>query len=51
VSWQVVPKILFEMLGDHESPKTKRVTETMLTMKKLDMEALKQAYQLETDDL
>ncbi len=50
VSWQVVPKILFEMIGDHESPGTRRVTEAMLRMKKLDVEGLKKAYTIESDD-
>jgi predicted 3-demethylubiquinone-9 3-methyltransferase (glyoxalase superfamily) len=49
VSWQVVPKILFEMLGDHDSPGTRRVTEAMLRMKKLEIAGLKKAYTVESD--
>lgn len=45
VSWQVVPTILTEMLNDADQAKAERVTKAMLEMKKLDISALKQAYQ------
>ena len=44
VSWQIVPTILGELLGDKDPEKAQRVTHAMLQMKKLDIEALKQAY-------
>jgi len=45
VSWQIVPTILPEMLQDKDAEKTKRVMEAMLKMVKLDINALKQAYE------
>jgi predicted 3-demethylubiquinone-9 3-methyltransferase (glyoxalase superfamily) len=44
VSWQIVPTALVEMLNDPDPEKAKRVTEAMLKMKKIDIQALKQAY-------
>ena len=44
VSWQIVPTILEEMLQDENAGKSDRVMKAMLQMKKLDIEALKQAY-------
>jgi predicted 3-demethylubiquinone-9 3-methyltransferase (glyoxalase superfamily) len=44
VSWQVVPTVLPEMIGDPDYEKSQRVTEAMLQMKKLDIEELKRAY-------
>ncbi|MGH9335448.1 MAG: VOC family protein [Vicinamibacteria bacterium] len=44
LSWQVNPKILGEMLSDPDPGKSKRVMEAMLKMKKIDIKALKQAY-------
>ena len=44
LSWQVVPKVLIEMLKDHQSPKARRAMEAMLEMKKLDIEQLERAY-------
>lgn len=45
VSWQVVPKVLIEMLNDPDAEKAKRVTEAMLQMKKIDIPTLEQAYE------
>ena len=45
VSWQIVPTVLVEMLNDPDPEKSKRVTEAMLKMKKLDIQALRQAYE------
>ena len=45
LSWQVVPTILAEMLQDKDPEKSERVMKAMLQMKKLDTEALKQAYE------
>jgi len=43
VSWQIVPTVLGELLGDKDPEKAQRVTHAMLQMKKLDIEVLKQA--------
>jgi predicted 3-demethylubiquinone-9 3-methyltransferase (glyoxalase superfamily) len=45
VSWQIVPKILLDLLGDKDSEKANRVQKTMLQMHKLDMGGLKRAYE------
>jgi predicted 3-demethylubiquinone-9 3-methyltransferase (glyoxalase superfamily) len=44
VSWQVVPTILAELVGDPSSPKSERTMAALMTMKKLDIAALKRAY-------
>jgi predicted 3-demethylubiquinone-9 3-methyltransferase (glyoxalase superfamily) len=44
LSWQVNPRILGELLSDPDPQKSKRVMEAMLRMKKIDIEALQQAY-------
>jgi predicted 3-demethylubiquinone-9 3-methyltransferase (glyoxalase superfamily) len=45
LSWQVVPTILGEMLGDEDIEKSQRVMKAMLQMDKIDIEDLKRAYQ------
>jgi len=45
VSWQIVPTILPEMLRDKDPEKARRVMQAMLKMVKLDIKALKQAYE------
>jgi predicted 3-demethylubiquinone-9 3-methyltransferase (glyoxalase superfamily) len=44
LSWQIVPTVLPELLGDPDPEKSGRVMQAMLTMKKLDIRALRQAY-------
>ena len=44
LSWQIVPKVLFEMLADSDQEKAKRVTKAFLQMKKFDIAALERAY-------
>lgn len=44
VSWQIVPPILGEMLGDENRAKADRVMQAMLKMVKLDIKKLKAAY-------
>jgi len=44
LSWQIVPRVLPEMLQDKDPQKSKRVMEAMLKMKKLDVEALEKVY-------
>ena len=45
VTWQIVPTILGELLGDSDPEKARRVTQAMLQMNKLDIARLKQAYE------
>jgi predicted 3-demethylubiquinone-9 3-methyltransferase (glyoxalase superfamily) len=44
LSWQIVPRALTEMLGDPDPEKSGRVMAAMLKMKKIDIQALRQAY-------
>jgi len=44
VSWQIVPKILIEMLSDKDSSKAQRVMMAMLRMKKIIINDLKKAF-------
>lgn len=44
LSWQVVPRVLGEMLGDKDAAKAKRVMQAMLKMDKIDIKTLEQAY-------
>ncbi len=44
VSWQIVPTVLGEMLSDPDPARSQRVMKAMLQMKKIDINALKQAY-------
>ena len=45
LSWQVVPTILPEMLQDKDPEKSRRVMAAMLKMNKIDIAALKKAYE------
>ncbi|MDD2765413.1 MAG: VOC family protein [Opitutaceae bacterium] len=45
VSWQVVPSILSELLQDRDAAKSQRVMAALLEMTKLEIRALKQAYE------
>jgi predicted 3-demethylubiquinone-9 3-methyltransferase (glyoxalase superfamily) len=40
VSWQIVPTVLPELLGDPDREKSQRVMRAMLAMKKIEIEAL-----------
>ena len=44
LSWQIVPVILSQMMTDTDPKKSGRVMKALLQMKKLDIAALKQAY-------
>jgi predicted 3-demethylubiquinone-9 3-methyltransferase (glyoxalase superfamily) len=44
VSWQVVPKILPELLTDPDTAKSQRAFQAMLQMKKLDIGVLQRAF-------
>jgi predicted 3-demethylubiquinone-9 3-methyltransferase (glyoxalase superfamily) len=45
VSWQVVPRVLGEMLNDEDPEKANRVMNAMLQMSKIEIEDLKRAYE------
>jgi predicted 3-demethylubiquinone-9 3-methyltransferase (glyoxalase superfamily) len=44
LSWQVTPTVLIDMLHDNDQEKSGRVMQAMLQMKKIDIKALKDAY-------
>lgn len=44
VSWQVIPKLLMQLLGDSDKEKADRVMQAMLKMKKMDCQTLQNAY-------
>jgi predicted 3-demethylubiquinone-9 3-methyltransferase (glyoxalase superfamily) len=44
VSWQIVPAMLGEMLQDKDAARAGRVMQAMLTMGKIDIDRLKEAY-------
>jgi predicted 3-demethylubiquinone-9 3-methyltransferase (glyoxalase superfamily) len=45
VSWQIVPTALFELMGGTDARGSQRVMQAMLQMKKLDVAALRRAYE------
>lgn len=45
LSWQIVPSVLGELLQDKDGERSKRVMEAMLQMDKIDIQALKRAYE------
>ena len=45
VSWQVVPKVLVDMMSDPDKEKSGRAMEAMLQMKKLDIAELERAFE------
>jgi len=44
LSWQIVPRRFTELIGDRDSKKVKAVMDAMMTMVKLDVAALEEAY-------
>jgi predicted 3-demethylubiquinone-9 3-methyltransferase (glyoxalase superfamily) len=44
VSWQIVPRVLVEMLSDTDPAKSQRAMTAMLQMKKIDIDELKRAF-------
>jgi predicted 3-demethylubiquinone-9 3-methyltransferase (glyoxalase superfamily) len=44
LSWQIIPPILGEYLGDKDPVKAQRVMQAMLQMSKIDIQKLKDAY-------
>lgn len=45
LSWQIIPPILGELLGDKDPEKAKRVMAAMMKMVKIDIVSLKKAYE------
>lgn len=45
VSWQIVPRVLYNLIQDKDQLKSQRVMKAMLQMKKLDIQTLIQAYE------
>jgi predicted 3-demethylubiquinone-9 3-methyltransferase (glyoxalase superfamily) len=44
LSWQILPKVLPEMMADRDQERAGRVMEALLQMKKLDLAELERAY-------
>lgn len=44
LSWQIVPRVLADMMTDQDSSKTSRVMAALLTMTKIDIKTLERAY-------
>ena len=44
LSWQIVPKVLQQMIADQDQARADRVTAVMLKMKKFDIAVLERAY-------
>ena len=44
MSWQIVPGVLGELLGDADPAKAGRVMQAMMGMTRIDIEGLKRAY-------
>ena len=45
LSWQIIPTALMEMLQDKDAERAQRVMRAMLQMRKIDTEALREAYE------
>jgi predicted 3-demethylubiquinone-9 3-methyltransferase (glyoxalase superfamily) len=45
LSWQVVPTVLDELIGDPDPEKSQRVMNAMLQMSKIEIEPLREAYE------
>lgn len=44
LSWQIVPEILFTLLGDKDPAKSGRAMQAMLQMRKFDIKAMQRAH-------
>lgn len=44
LSWQIIPNILVELMSDKDQAKSQRVMQAILKMKKINVQALKDAY-------
>ncbi len=47
LSWQIIPQVLMDLMQDKDPEKSRRVTEAMLKMSKIDIAALRRAYEQE----
>jgi len=45
VSWQIIPMALGQLLGDKDPQKSQNVMRAMLQMTKIDIAALRRAYE------
>jgi len=45
LSWQIIPTALGKLMSDPDPEKSRRVMQAMLTMDKVDIARLEQAYQ------
>jgi predicted 3-demethylubiquinone-9 3-methyltransferase (glyoxalase superfamily) len=45
LSWQIIPPVLSKLLNDPDPAKAQKVMQAMLQMSKIDIKALKQAYE------
>lgn len=45
LSWQIIPSVLGELMQDKDAKKSEKVRQAMLQMDKIDIKALKQAYE------
>jgi predicted 3-demethylubiquinone-9 3-methyltransferase (glyoxalase superfamily) len=45
LSWQIIPFEFYRMIQDADTTKAKRVMDAMFTMKKMDIEKLRKAYE------
>lgn len=50
VSWQIIPSDLTEMVSNPDPEKSARVMKAMLQMKKMDIETLKLAFVVESQN-
>jgi predicted 3-demethylubiquinone-9 3-methyltransferase (glyoxalase superfamily) len=46
LTWQIIPSILGKLLGDKDPRKAANVMKAMLQMKKIDVKALQDAYNM-----
>ena len=44
LSWQIIPSVLMELIGDPDPVKSRRVMEAMLQMTKIDIATIRQAH-------
>jgi predicted 3-demethylubiquinone-9 3-methyltransferase (glyoxalase superfamily) len=44
LSWQIIPSILGKLMGDKDPVRSRKVVDAMLTMNKIDVKGLQQAY-------
>jgi predicted 3-demethylubiquinone-9 3-methyltransferase (glyoxalase superfamily) len=47
VSWQIIPRVLMEMIGDKNQKKSQNAMKAMMKMVKIDIAKLEEAYEVE----